>query len=275
MTDGASDGAVDAGRRGRGGRSRRRSRCRGRRRCGRAATGRDQHGQAHEQGQSGTSDAHVSSSRSRTGRPRRSADQGSFRPGSRSTLPADRWAHRSDPERRAARSKRSGQRLPSGRAGVISGRARPDAPRTRLRSDGSGVHRRSLSGLPATARRPSDPVESGHLAVADLAPRRRQPAPARPRSRADLPPPVDPRGDGPARAAGLARSVPRPQRRRHARPRTAGSHAAPAARAQGVHAAHRRGDAWADPGDRRRPARRRSRAPARSTSSPTMSNRCR
>ena len=79
---------------------------------------------------------------------------------------------------------------------------------------------------------------------------------------------------GPARAAGLARAVPRAQRRGHAGPRAARSHAAPPAGPQGVHATDRRGDADPDPGDRRRPDRRLRRAPARSTSSPTSSSRC-
>ena len=76
-------------------------------------------------------------------------------------------------------------------------------------------------------RRASDPVEPRHPPVAHLAPRRRQPAAARPPAGPDVSPPVDPRGDGPARAARLARPVPRAQRRRacwtSSRPITRGS----------------------------------------------------
>ena len=99
-------------------------------------------------------------------------------------------------------------------------------------------------------------MEPGHGPVARLAARRRQPPAARPPARPDLPPPGDPCRVRPAGAARLARAVPRAQRRRDARPRAARPHAAAPARAPGVHAADRRGDARPDRGDRRRPHRR-------------------
>ena len=90
--------------------------------------------------------------------------------------------------------------------------------------------------------------------MARVAPRRRQPAAARPAARAGPTSTSATHAEmGRTPTAGLARAVPRAQRRRDARPRAARPHAAPPARPEGVHAADRRGDARPRSRRRRRP----------------------